>query len=94
MVRRAEGPGADERDIRRQLVGDGVDAGHIQGFVDGHARQDGGQRAGQQGLARARRANHQHIMHPGGRDFEGALDVLLAFDFAEIGRDRRLPHPG
>ncbi len=70
MVRRAEWPGAHERDIRRQLVGDGIDAGHIQGFVDSHARQDRGQRAGKQRLPRARRADHDHIMHPSGRDFQ------------------------
>ena len=51
-----------------------------------HARQDAGQGARQQGLAGAGRADHQHVMPAGRRHFQGALDVLLALDLAEIGQ--------
>jgi hypothetical protein len=62
MVRRAEGPAANERDILGKLVGHRVDLGDVQGFVDRHARQEPRQGARQQGLPRARRAGHQHVV--------------------------------
>ncbi len=83
VVRGAEGAVADQRHIRRELVGHGVDARHIQGFVDGHARQDARQGARQQGLAGAGRTDHQDVVPAGRGHFQGALDVLLAFDLAE-----------
>ncbi len=48
LVRRAEGRARTSGTPHRQLVGDGVNAGHIQGFVDGHRRQDRRQRARQE----------------------------------------------
>jgi hypothetical protein len=38
MVRGAERPVADERGAGRELVGHRVDAGYIQGLLDGHLR--------------------------------------------------------
>ena len=85
VVRGAEGPAADQRHVRRELVGDGIDAGHIQRLVDGHARQDARHGARQQGLAGAWRPNHQDIMPAGRGHLQGALDVLLAFDLGKVG---------
>ena len=36
---------------RRKLIGHSIDAGHTQGLIDGHARQDAGDGTRQQGLA-------------------------------------------
>jgi len=52
MVWGAEGAVAHQRHIRGKLVGHGIDAGDVQGFIDGQARQDGGHGARQQGLCR------------------------------------------
>ena len=76
---------ADERDVGGQLVGDRVDAGDVQRFVDGHARQDAGQGARQQGLASAGRADHEDVMPTSGGHFQGTLDVFLTLDLAEVG---------
>ena len=81
----AEGAVLDEGGVRRELVGDRIDAGHVQGFLDAHARQDTGHGACQQGLAGSGWTDHQDIVRPCRGDFQGALDVLLAFDLAEIG---------
>jgi len=66
MARGAEGAVLDQWGVRRELVGDGVDAGDIQRLVDGHARQDARHGPRQQRLARAGRADHQHVMPTGG----------------------------
>ncbi len=84
MVRGAEGARLNEGHLRREHIGDGIDARHVQGFIDGHGRQDGGQRARQQGLARAGRPDHEQVVPAGRGHFQSALDVLLTFDFLEI----------
>ena len=61
MVRGAEGPVLDQGRVRRELVGDRIDAGHVQRLIDRHARQDARPGARQQGLAGARRTDHSHV---------------------------------
>ena len=51
VVRGAEWACADQGYIRRKRVGDRVDAGDIERFVDRQARQDGRHGASQEGLA-------------------------------------------
>ncbi len=51
VVRGTEGTITDEGLIWGQQVSDGIDAGHIQGFFDGHVRQYRWQRSRQEGLA-------------------------------------------
>jgi len=74
----------DQGDIRWQLIGNGVDAGDVQGFVDSHLRQYTGHGARQQGLSRTRRADHQQIVVACRRHFQSALDLFLALDLAEV----------
>ena len=85
VVRGAERALLDQRYVRRELVGHRIDAGHIQRFVDAHARQDARHRARQQGLARSGGPDKKYIMRTGRRHLQGALDMLLAFDLAEVG---------
>ncbi len=68
------------------MVGHRIDTGDIRRFVDEHFWEDARQGTCQQGLAGAGRPDHQDVMPAGGSHFEGALDMLLALDFAEIRR--------
>ena len=86
VVGRAKRPGLDERCLRRQHPGHAVDLGHFQRFVDAHARQNAGQRLGDQRLAGAGRAGHEGVVRPGRADFHGPFDVLLAHDVGKVGR--------
>ena len=61
VMRRSERPMLDQWCPARKLVGHRVHARDVQGLVDGHARQDRGQRAGQQRLAGARRPGHEDV---------------------------------
>ena len=54
VVRRAERPVADQGHFRRQLVGDGVNAGHVQRLVDGSCAAGCPAWPRQQGLPGAR----------------------------------------
>jgi hypothetical protein len=51
VMRGAERPVLDQGRIRGKLVGHRVNAGDVQGLVDGHARQDARHGARQQGFA-------------------------------------------
>ena len=55
-----------------------MDFGGGEGFLQGGCREDRGQAAGEHGLARPRRPDHEQIVPPAGSDFEGALGVILA----------------
>ena len=57
VVRCAEGPDGAERLAPAEQAGDAVDLGGLERLVERHGRQDGGEPAGQHGLARARRAD-------------------------------------
>ena len=62
VMRRAEGPVADQRDVAGQHAGDGVDTRDIQRLGRGHARQDRGERARKERLARSRRSRHKDVV--------------------------------
>ena len=68
---------ADQGFVWRKLVGDGVDADDIQSFFDSEAGKDAGHGTGDEGLAGAGRAAHQHVVTPGSSDFQGSLHMLL-----------------
>ncbi len=86
VVRRAERAQAHERRLGRKLVSDRIDAGHIQGFVDGHFRQDARQGARHQRFPRPGRTDHQHVVPTRGSHFKRPLGVFLPLDLSEIGR--------
>ena len=61
-----------------------VDASGLQALGGGQRRQDGRQSLGQQGFARAGRADHQDVVTAGRGDEQGALGVVLAFHIDEV----------
>ena len=65
--------------------GDAVDATGLQGFLGGHAWHDGREGAGQQGLAAARRPDHQEVVPASRRHLKGALGVFLPLHVADVG---------
>ena len=79
---------------RPSMPADAVDARHFERLVGRQARQDGGQRAGQQRLAAARRAGHDDVVPARRRDLQRALRVLLAAHFGEVGAAGILPNIG
>ena len=88
--------GRTERALRQQAAGrhrarHRVDAGGLQRLVEAHVRQDRGHAAGHQRLAGAGRADHQHVVTPGGGDLQRALGAPLALDVAEIRGEAPLP---
>ena len=64
---------------------DAVDLGGLEGLGEGQVGENRRQPLGQHGLARAGRADQDDVVTAGGGDFEGAFDVLLAFDVVEVG---------
>jgi hypothetical protein len=52
---------AHQRLIGRKLVGHGVDAGHIEGFVNAELGQDAGHGAGDEDFAGAGWSAHQYV---------------------------------
>jgi len=62
MVRRAKWTLLDQRSPGWELIGDRIDAGHIERFFDAHLGQNAGHNAGKQGLSRAGGTNHQDIV--------------------------------
>ncbi len=87
VVRRAERPLAQQARALRQDAGDAVDLGGLERLLEGQRRQDAGQALGQHGLARARRPDHEHVVHAGGGHLERALGGGLAAHVAEVERD-------
>lgn len=84
VVGRAKGSGDEEGFFRVEEAGDGVDLGGLDGFVFAHVGHDGGKAFGEHGLAGSGRPYHQDVVAAGDGDFEGALDVGLAFDVFEV----------
>ena len=61
MVGAAEGAGGDEAGAVDE-AGDGVDFGGLDGFVEGHAGEDGGKAAREHGLAGAWGADEEDVI--------------------------------
>jgi hypothetical protein len=84
MVGRTEGTSGEEGLTGGKEAGDGIELGGLQGFVEGEGWQDGGEAAGEHGLARTRRPHQQHIVRASGRHFQRPLHVRLPAHVAEL----------
>jgi hypothetical protein len=80
VVRRAKRALPDQRRIRRQHIGYGVDARGVKRLAQGHARQDRWQGAGEERLAGPGRTGHQDVMRPGRRHFQRPLNTFLTLN--------------
>ena len=85
----AEGTAADQRPCVAQFSSHGIDAGDIQRFRDGQPGQNGGQGAGEEGLARTGRPFHQQIVAARAGDLQRPFYVLLAFDIPKVDEKAR-----
>ncbi len=83
-MRRAEGARGDEGLLAAQHPGDAVDLRALDRFLERHRRDDGGDAFREHRFAGAGRADHEQIVAAGDGDFDGALDVALAFHVGEI----------
>jgi len=68
----------DEGLIWVKEPGHTVDGGRLQGLLECKGREDGGNASCEHGLSRARGADHEDVVTPGGRHLEGAFGVLLS----------------
>ena len=84
MVRRAERPGGDDR-LAAEGAHDAVDLGGFQSLGQCQIGKNGRQPFGQHGFAGTGRTDENDVVTAGGGDFEGAFDMLLAFDIVEVG---------
>ena len=62
MVGGTERTIANERRPGGELVGDRINARHVQRFFDAHLGQDTGQGARQQSFSASRNAHHKYVM--------------------------------
>ena len=69
VVGGAKGAVAHQGFIGVKLVGHRLDAGHVQGFLDGHPGQNTRHQAGNEGFTRSGRAAHQHVVAASVGDF-------------------------
>ena len=86
VVGGAKRPFLDERLVGWQQPGHAVNFAHLQRLIQRHARQNAGQRFGDERFARSRWPCQQNIVATSGRDFHCPLDMLLPHDVGEIGR--------
>ena len=93
VVGRAKGP-LSQQAAGRNAAGHGVDARGFQRLGEGHVRQNGGHAPRHQRLARAGRADEQHVVPAGRGDFQRALGAGLALDVAKIGGVFPMRHDG
>ena len=99
VVRAAEGALRHERVFRVGQPRDGVDLRRLQRLLLRHVRQDRRQPPREHRLARAGRADEQHVVPARGGDLKRPFDVLLPHDVGEVGtgaavRLRRRPRRG
>src|SRR5262245_49560558 len=64
---------------------DAVDLGGLEGLREGQVRQNRGKPLCEHRLARTGGSHQDHIMSSGCSDLQGALHMLLSFDFVEVG---------
>ena len=84
VVGAAEGALRNERGVLAQLACHGVNLRGLQALAQREGRQYGGQSLGHHRLAATGTANEDDVMASGGSHLQGALDVLLALDIAEV----------
>ena len=82
VVGGAEGALGDE--AAAQGPGDGVDGRDLEGLLGGEGREDGGDAAGDHGLAAAGRADEEDVVAAGDGDLHGAAGEGLALDVGEV----------
>ncbi len=86
VVGRADGAVGDEGLARLEGAGGGVDAGDLDGFVDGEGWEDAGEGLGHHGLAGAGGAEHEEVVASRSGDGDGSLAAFLSSDFGEVDR--------
>ena len=84
VVGRTEGTSADQSRAIFKGAGDAVNAGGLDGFVEGHWREDRGNALGEHGFPGSRGADEQDVVTARASDFEGTLGGLLAVHVAHI----------
>ena len=87
MMRVAERPAPCEAAVG-QAAGDALDHAHLEHLGRGERRQQPRQASGEQGLAGARRADHQQVVASGRRHLQRPLRGLLALDVGQVGIGR------
>ena len=85
MVRRTKGATFQDADAGRQDTGDAMDLGSLERLAKSETWKHTGKAFGEHRLARARRADHEHIVAASGGYLQGALSHGLATHFFEIG---------
>src|SRR6266849_566553 len=84
VVRRAEGPFAEQALSGPEAAGDGPEGGGLDRLLEGKRRQERGQPPREHGLAGARRPDEQRVVAAGGRDLQRALAGGLAAHVYEV----------
>ena len=89
VVRASERPCLDQRVLRVQHAEDRIDLRDLNGLFLRHVGENRRNSFGEHALARARRANHQHIVSARRRNLERPLHVFLPLHIAKIRQRRR-----
>lgn len=84
VVGRAEGAHRQQGPFFVEHAADAEDFGGFNRLIEGHARQDGGNTAGDHGLSGTGRTDHQEIMGSSRCHFQGTFGVFLPLYLAEI----------
>ena len=82
-MRLPEGAGAVDATFIQQAA-ERMDHRRFQRLRRTQRRQNTGHARGQHGFTRTRRADHNHVVTPGGRDFHRAFGAFLTFDIAQV----------
>ena len=90
VMRRAERPLGQQPRAGRQESGDRVDRRRLERLLERQRRQDRRDSPRHHRLARAGRADHQHVVAARGGDLERAARQRLAVDVREVAVERRV----
>ena len=88
MVRRTEGPLTQYGALFVCETADAPDTGGLHRLLAAHVRQYAGETLGEHRLARARRADHEHVMSARGSDLKRTLDVFLPLYLGIVGEEQ------
>ena len=88
VVRRAEGTLAQYGALFVRQTADAPDTGGLHRLLAAHVRQYAGETLGEHRLARARRADHEHVMSARGSDLKRTLDVFLPLYLGIVGEEQ------
>ncbi len=84
VVRRAEGSRREDAALGAEEAGHRVDGGHLERLVDRHRRHDGGEAAGEHGLAPPRRAPEDEVVATGRGDLQRAPGPVLSAHVGQV----------